>query len=157
MAAALREGADMAKAQRGDAFSRDEERRVVAVAGQAAIAGVPVRDDDVESATGIHWVAKLFRGLSMVLLVLTALQIASGLTSAVEISYGVLIAEAMRLVIFAGLLWGAGDLADIVVKSHRDLRASRILLGRLASLLESQAALRDPGGDPRHGRGDATH
>ena len=102
------------------------------------IGNVPVRDDDIELTAGIHWVAKLFRVMSGLLVVLTVLQVSLGLTSAVDISYGVLIAEAVRLVIFAGLLWGAGDLADLFVKSHSDLRASRILLGRLMHLAEQR-------------------
>lgn len=154
LAAALMYSRGMANSDRDDTFTRDEERRLVSVQGQPSLAGVPVRDDDVESARGLHSVAKLFRVLSAILLVLMALQVASGLTSSVEISYGVLIAEAMRLVIFAGLLWGAGDLADMVVKSHRDLRASRILLGRVARLLEPKAT---PDNDSLRGRGDATY
>ena len=99
--------------------------------------------------------------MSGLLGLLVVLQVFSGLTGAVEISYGVLIAEAIRLVIFAGLLWGAGDLAGLFVQSHYDLRASRILLERLTHLVGQP-----PGhpstppvdeGDPRRGRGDATH
>ena len=104
----------------------------------AFIETMPVRDGDIEPATGLHWVAKLCRVMSGLLIVLTIMQVALGLTSTIEISYGVLIAEAIRLVIFAGLLWGAGDLADLFVKSHRDLRAARILLGRLTHLAEQR-------------------
>lgn len=32
--------------------------------------------------------------------------------------------------VFAGLLWGAGDLANIAIKTHYDIRAARILLAR---------------------------
>ncbi len=106
---------------------------------------VPIRGDDIEASTGIHWVAKLVRVMSGLFVLLAVIQAFLGLTSAVEISYGVLTAEVIRLVIFAGLLWGAGDLADLFVKSSADLRASRILLGRVAHLLED----RD--------RGDDTH
>lgn len=121
------------------------DRRTFTPKGRAVVAGVPVRDADLESAVGLHWVAKLFRVMSCLLVALMVMQVTLGLTSTIEISYGVLIAEAIRLVIFAALLWGAGDLADLFVKSHRDLRAARILLGRLTHLVED----RD--------RGDATH
>src|SRR4051812_20346295 len=103
--------------------TRDAERR--AWLQTPSLAGVPVRDDDIESATGLHSIAKLFRALALVLIVLIGVQIFNGVTSTVNLSYGVLAAEAIRLLIFAGLLWGAGDLADLFVKSHYDLRASR--------------------------------
>ena len=57
------------------------------------------------------------------------------LSSTVPLSIGVLFAEAVRLVIFAGLLWGAGDLAVLWVKSHYDIRATRILVARLAYMM----------------------
>lgn len=124
------------------------------------MAGIPVRDHDIEPTNGLHWVAKLFRVMSGLLVVLMLLQVVNGLTSIIEISYGVLFAEAIRLVIFAGLLWGAGDLADLFVKSHWDIRASRILLGRLTHLIEQLPPNGEshPGDvDSGRGRGDARH
>lgn len=106
------------------------------------LVGVPVRDDDVEATVSIHWVAVLFRVMAGLLFLLMVMQIALGLTSTVEISYGVLFAEAVRLLIFAGLLWAAGAISDLFVKSHHDLRATRILLARIAYRLreDPQAA-----------------
>lgn len=105
------------------------------------LVGVPVRDHDIEPTIGIHWVARLFRVMSGLLFLLMVMQIALGLTSTVEISYGVLFAEAVRLLIFAGLLWAAGAISDLFVKSHHDLRATRILLARIAYRLRE-----DPNG-----------
>jgi hypothetical protein len=99
------------------------------------LAGVAVREDDIEPVKGIRAVAFLFRGMAILLLLLMVLQVAAGLTSAVPMSPGVLFAEAVRLVIFAGLLWGAGDLAVLWIKSHYDIRASRILLARMAYMM----------------------
>src|SRR5437867_1311663 len=90
------------------------------------IAGVPVREDDIEPTGGIHWIAILFRVLSGLLFLLMVVQVVFGLSSTVAISYGVLVAEAIRLTIFSGLLWAGGDLAHLFVNSHRDLRATRI-------------------------------
>ena len=138
--------------------TRDAERR--AFMETPTLAGVPVRDDDIENATGLHSIARLFRGLALVLILLIGVQIFNGVTSTVDLSYGVLAAEAIRLLIFAGLLWGAGDLADLFVKSHYDLRATRILLGRLTRIVgQQQPALGEPrpGDDSRRRRGDATH
>jgi hypothetical protein len=136
----------------------DADRRVSPEGHE--LAGMPVRDDDIELTRGLYWVAILFRGMAGLLILLMVVQVANGLSSTVELSYGVLIAEAVRLVIFAGLLWGAGDLADLFVKSHYDLRATRILLGRLTHMVGQMPGsggprLGDSDTDP--GRGDARH
>ena len=116
-----------------------------------SLAGVPVREEDIEPVKGIRAVAILFRGMAILLLLLMVLQVFFGLTSTVPVSIGVLFAEAVRLVIFAGLLWGAGDLAVLWIKSHYDIRATRILTARSAYMLqriaESVGYLR-PGAGP---------
>src|SRR5882672_1421329 len=90
--------------------AQDRERRTTKLSGKDALAGVPCRDNDIEPTQGLHSVAILFRIMAATLILLMILQVMSGVTSTIEISYGVLVAEAVRLVIFAGLLWGAGDL-----------------------------------------------
>lgn len=100
------------------------------------LAGVPVREDDIESARAIRAIARLFRGMAILLVLLMIVQVISGVTDTVPISPGVLFANAVRLLIFAGLLWGAGDLAVLWIKSHYDLRASRILLSRMNHLMQ---------------------
>jgi hypothetical protein len=103
------------------------------------LSGVAVRERDVEPVKGIRAIAVLFRGMAILLLLLMVLQVIFGVTSTVPISPGVLIADAVRLVIFAGLLWGGGDLAVLIVKSHYDLRATKILVARIEYLLQEQA------------------
>jgi len=110
------------------------------------LGGVAVREDDIEPVKGIRTIAVLFRGMAMLLLVLMVLQVIFGVTSTVPISAGVLIADAVRLIIFAGLLWGAGDLAVLWVKSHHDLRATRILTARIAYMVRQLA---EGDGSPR--------
>jgi hypothetical protein len=137
----------------------DANRRFIPLDGHD-LAGVPVRYDDIELTRGLYWVAMLFRVMAGLLLLLIVVQVINGLSSAVEISYGVLIAEAVRLIIFAGLLWGAGDLADLFVKSHYDLRATRILLGRLTHLagqIPGSGEPRPGDSDSDLGHGDARH
>jgi hypothetical protein len=121
------------------------DRRAITAVGQATLAGVQSRGDDVESTKGIRSVAMLFRVMSGLLVLLTVLQVLNGLGTSVEISYGVLAAQALRLIIFAGLLWGAADLADLSVKSHCDLRAVRVLLGRIAYAIGSSPLDGDSG------------
>jgi hypothetical protein len=97
----------------------------------AELSGVIVREDDVEPVKAIRSIVILFRGMAIILLVLMILQVFFGLTSTVPLSMGVVLADAVRLIIFAGLLWGGGDLAVLAVKSHHDLRATRILVARV--------------------------
>jgi hypothetical protein len=102
---------------------------------QPEIAGVPVREDDIEPTLGLHWVSWMFRALAVLVFLLMMLQLALGLTSTVELSYGVLFAEAIRMLILTCLLWAAGALADLFVRSHHDLRVTRVLLTRIAHRL----------------------
>ena len=99
------------------------------------LSGITVREEDIEPVKGIRSIALLFRGMAIILFALMLVQVAVGLTSTVPMSIGVLLAEAVRLIIFAGLLWGAGDLAVLWVKSHHDLRATRILTARMAYMM----------------------
>ena len=109
----------------------DGERRFPVRDDRPRIVGMPVREDDIEPTRGLHSVAILFRILAGLLAIVIVLQILNAVTSPVDVSYGALIAEVIRLVIFAGLLWGAGELADLFVKSHHDLRSIRIMVARL--------------------------
>jgi hypothetical protein len=113
------------------------------------IDGVIVREEDIEPVKGLRTIAVIFRGLSIILLVLMALQAFFAATSAVSLSAGVVVADAVRLIIFAGLLWGAGDLAVLFVKSHYDLRATRILMARVAHALDKRGESNDAVGRGR--------
>ncbi len=126
----------------------DEARK-----SQPILSGVPVREDDIQPMLGLHWVAWMFRALAALVFVLMVLQLALGLTSTVDLSYGMLFAEAVRMLILACLLWAAGALADLFVRSHHDLRATRVLLARIAyRLREETPAAPAP---PTHGAVDA--
>ena len=111
-----------------------EERREVEP--RPSIAGVSVREDDIEPVQGIRRIAVLFRGMAVLLLVLMAMRVFFAVTSTVPASAGVVFAESVRLIIFAGLLWGFGDLAVLWIKSHYDIRATRILNSRIAYMLQ---------------------
>src|SRR4051812_38574419 len=110
---------------------------------QPQLAGLPVREDDIEPVKGLRTIAVIFRGMAILLLVLMVLQVIFAVTSTVPLSVGVVTADAVRLMIFAGLLWGAGDLAVLFVKSHYDLRATRILMARVAHSLDKRGGLDD--------------
>lgn len=133
-------------------IENNRRRGLEAPRTQPVLAGVPVRENDIEPTLGLHWVAWMFRALAVLVFVLMVLQLALGLTSTVDLSYGVLFAEAVRMLILTCLLWGAGALSDLFVRSHHDLRAMRVLLARIAYRLREDApAVPAP---PAHGAGD---
>lgn len=101
------------------------------------LAGVEVREEDLEPQKGLHAVGILFRVLSVIILVLALGQFAAWWLNPPPggAGLGLLVGDTIRLIVFAGLLWGAGDLANLMIKTHYDMRASRILLARQTYML----------------------
>lgn len=91
-----------------------------------------VRDEDLEPHEGLRYIAKLFKALAVLLIIMLIAEIIIGVRQDGPAALATLLIEATRIVVFAGLLWGAGDLAVIMIESNHDLRATRILVGRLA-------------------------
>jgi len=90
-----------------------------------------VRDEDLEPHEGLRYVARLFKVLAILLILLLIGEIILGLVNQGNEAIPTLMVEATRIVVFAGLLWGAGDMALMLIESNHDLRATRILVGRL--------------------------
>lgn len=123
-------------------------------------AAARVREEDLEPHEGLRYIARLFKVLSVILVLLLIGEIVIGLMQEGGNAIPTLVVEATRLIVFAGLLWGAGDLALMLIESNHDLRAARILLGRLngkmqrmvdieadeLELLAANPGLRKPGG-----------
>src|SRR5690606_30492376 len=105
--------------------------------------GARVRDDDLEPHEGLRYIAKLFKALALLLIFMLIAEMILGLPQDGTAALGVLLIEATRLIVFAGFLWAGGDLAVMLIESNHDLRASRILLGRLNGRLERMAESRD--------------
>ena len=90
-----------------------------------------VRDEDLEPHEGLRYIARLFKVLAILLILLLIGEIILGLVNQGNDAIPTLMVEATRIVVFAGLLWGAGDMALMLIESNHDLRATRILVGRL--------------------------
>lgn len=103
---------------------RDEPRTITGPA--------QVRDEDLEPHEGLRYIAKLFKALAILLIIMLIAEIIVGVQQEGPAAIATLLIEATRILVFAGLLWGAGDLAIIMIESNHDLRATRILMGRLA-------------------------
>jgi len=90
-----------------------------------------VREEDLEPHAGLRYVARLFKVLAMLLLLMLVAEIIIGLTQQGTAALPTLLVEATRMVVFGGFLWGVGDMALMLIESNHDLRATRILLGRM--------------------------
>jgi len=111
-----------------------------------------VREDDLEPHAGLRYIARLFKLLSILLILLLLGEIVINLVRQGSDAIPLLLVEATRLIVFAGLLWGAADLALMLIESNHDLRATRILVGRLngrLQRLEERVAAYTGGGPPR--------
>jgi hypothetical protein len=114
-----------------------------------------VRDDDLEPHEGLRYIAKLFKALALLLVFMLIAEVIIGLRQDGMAALGTIMVEATRLIVFAGFLWGVGDLAVLLIESNHDLRASRILLGRLNGRMER--AFSDDTPPPASGEEPTTH
>jgi hypothetical protein len=108
-----------------------------------------IRTTDLEPYVTLRYIAKLFKVLAALMVLMLIGEVATGLITHGTGSVVTLIGEATRFLVLAGLLWAAGDLAVLLVDLGHDIRVSRILLGRINAELhrraqenESQAARR---------------
>lgn len=92
-----------------------------------------VRDADLEPHAGLRYIARLFKVLAVLLILLLIAEVVMGLVQQGAAALPTILVEATRLIVFAALLWAAGDIALMLIESNHDLRATRILLGRLSA------------------------
>jgi hypothetical protein len=89
-----------------------------------------VRQHDLEPYVTLRYIARLFKVLALVMVILAIAEIFLGVRSG-EASITELVVELTRLVVIAGLMWAGGDLTLLVIDAGHDLRVARILLGRI--------------------------
>jgi hypothetical protein len=125
------------------------------VGGESRTAHLPpqmdVRDEDLEPHAGLRYIARMFKILSILLIFLLIAESIMGLVQQGQSAIPQLLVEATRLIVFAGLLWGAADMGLMLIESNHDLRATRILVGRLNNRVQRlediyMATLRSGGG-----------
>lgn len=91
-----------------------------------------IRATDVEPFTGLRYLSKLFKVMAIILALLIVSEVVTGLVTQGSAAIPTLLNEVSRLLVFAGLLWGAGDLAILLIDVGHDVRASRIMISRIA-------------------------
>jgi hypothetical protein len=107
-------------------------------AARPELSGVEVRQQDLEPQRGLHLAAIVLHVAAGIILLLALVQFAVWWTDRPpgNVGIGVLVGDTIRLIVFSGLIWAAGDLANLLIKTHYDVRAGRILLARQTHMLK---------------------
>ena len=113
-----------------------------------------VRASDIEPYIGLRYLSKLFRFMAIILVLLLLAETITGFVKQGRAAIPTLLGEMSRLIVLAGLLWGTGDLAILLIDIGHDVRAARILLGRqVAHNVLEQANAPPPNDESSHRRG----
>lgn len=107
-----------------------------------------IRQSDLEPYVGLRYLSKLFKLMGVILGLLLIAEIVTGFIAQGSAAIATLLGEASRLIVLAGLLWGIGDLAILLIDVGHDVRAARILLARQNHLLQGGLPRTDAGARP---------
>ncbi|HEX6096742.1 MAG TPA: zinc ribbon domain-containing protein [Thermoanaerobaculia bacterium] len=89
-----------------------------------------VRSADLEPYITLVYIARLFKVLAVLMVVMMIFEIIATITSEGFV-LAELIGRVTQMLVLAGLMWGGGDLTLLVIDAGHDLRVVRILLGRI--------------------------
>ena len=99
-----------------------------------------VREHDLEPYVTLRYIARLFKILAVLMVIMLIGEIVAGLTRESVDALPTLIGEITQMLVLAGLMWGGGDMTLLVIDAGHDLRVARILLGRINAELHRKAA-----------------
>lgn len=97
-----------------------------------------VRAADIEPYIALRYIARLFKILAVLILLMLVGEVVLGLIIDGRAALTTLLGEATRLLVLAGMLWAAGDIAVLMIDAGHDLRVARILLGRINARLHQE-------------------
>lgn len=101
-----------------------------------------VRSQDLEPYVTLRYIAKLFKVLAVLMIVMLIGEIVVAVMGE-GAEWAPLITEITQILVLAGLMWGGGDLALLLIDAGHDLRVVRILLGRINHELHRRGAEED--------------
>jgi hypothetical protein len=103
--------------------------------GDAAMRRDPgsIRAEDTEPYIGLQYVARLFKIVAMIVIVAIIAEVVAGLIYEGMGAGFNLLAEVIQGGVLAAMLWGAGDLTLLFIDVGHDVRAARVLLGRMSA------------------------
>lgn len=94
---------------------------------------VAVREEDIEPYVPLLYVTRLFRFASKVVLVALVLEVIAGIALQGTAALLPLLAEVIQGVVLAATLWAAADVTRILIGVGQDVRAARVILGRISA------------------------
>jgi hypothetical protein len=136
-----------------------EERLAPRGEGDASMRRDPgsIRAEDTEPYVGLQYVARLFKIVAMIVIVAIIAEVVAGLVYEGAGAMFNLLAEVIQGGVLAAMLWGAGDLTLLFIDVGHDVRAARVLLGRMSARMGVNAGefmpRRDRDGDDGPGGG----
>jgi len=90
-----------------------------------------VRTQDLEPYVTLRYIARLFKVLAALMVIMLVAQIIYDLATRQAGAWTDIIGQVTQSLVLAGLMWGGGDLTLLVIDAGHDLRVARILLGRI--------------------------
>jgi hypothetical protein len=92
-----------------------------------------IRAEDTEPYIGLQYVARLFKIVAMVVIVALTAEIVAALVMEGPSALLPLVLEILQGAVLAAVLWGASDLTLLFIDVGHDVRAARVLLGRMSA------------------------
>ena len=116
-------------------------RRVAAEADQRSGTDAgEIRAADMEPYLALQYIARMLKLLAVLVLVALVAESVAGFALEGTGALVAITAQAVQFVMMAGALWGAADLTRVLIDVGHDIRAERILLGRIAAPSGSEEA-----------------
>jgi hypothetical protein len=98
-----------------------------------------VRAADLEPYITLRYIARVFKVLAVLVIVMLLGEIVTGLVIDGTAALVTLIGEGMRLLVYGAVLWAGADLTLLIIDAGHDLRVARILLGRINTQLHANS------------------
>jgi hypothetical protein len=96
-----------------------------------------IRAEDTEPYIGLQYVARLFKIVALIVVVAIIAEVVAGLMyEGIGAGFN-LFAEVIQGGVLAAMLWGAGDLTLLFIDVGHDVRAARVLLGRMSARMNA--------------------
>ena len=112
----------------------DEEARIA----RERTAPGSIRAEDTEPYVGLQYIARLFKIVSFLVMIAMVLEIVLGVAAEGLNALLPLLAEVVQAGVLAAILWGSADVVLLLIDLGHDVRASRVLLGRISARGEQQ-------------------
>ena len=90
-----------------------------------------VRTDDLEPYVTLRYIARLFKILAVLMVLMMIAEVVTGLVTDAGAALPTLITEVTQMLVLAGVMWAAGDVTVLLIDLGHDIRVMRILLGRI--------------------------